>query len=125
MITKTLKPRSSAPLPLRIISESAALFVPLTVVLELEWVLRSFYEFERSDFMRVVEHLAGLPNVTLEDEPRIIQALSRYAEGLDFADALHWAGCRHCERFFTFDDRRFARRAKLLQIKPVVDVPTE
>jgi predicted nucleic acid-binding protein len=53
------------PIARRVIAESPALFVPLTVILELEWVLRAFYGFERSDFIRVVEHLMGLPNVTV------------------------------------------------------------
>ena len=45
------------PIARRIISESSQLFVPLTVILELEWVLRAFYHFEGSDFRRVIEHL--------------------------------------------------------------------
>jgi predicted nucleic-acid-binding protein len=113
------------PIARRVIAESPALFVPLTVILELEWVLRAFYGFERSDFIRVVEHLMGLPNVTVEEASRITQALSRHAEGLDFADALHWAACGNYEGFLTFDDRRFARRAARLALLPMVSVPTE
>ena len=33
------------PIARRIITESPQLFVPLTVILELEWVLRAFYHF--------------------------------------------------------------------------------
>jgi predicted nucleic-acid-binding protein len=63
------------PIAKRIITESPQLFVPLTVILELEWVLRAFYYFEASDFRRVIEHLLGLANVTVEEWPRISQAL--------------------------------------------------
>jgi hypothetical protein len=31
----------------------------------------------------------------------------------------------HCEQFLSFDDRRFARRAKKLGVKPEVVVPVD
>ncbi|MGH8547616.1 MAG: type II toxin-antitoxin system VapC family toxin, partial [Methylococcales bacterium] len=49
------------PIARRIITESLALFVALTVILELEWVLRAFYGFGSGEFVRVIEHLLGLP----------------------------------------------------------------
>ena len=113
------------PIARRIMIESPQLFVPLTVILELEWVLRAFYHFETSDFCRVVEHLLGLANLTVEEWPRVTQALALQAEGLDFADALHLTACSHCESFYSFDDRRFARRAARLPLTPPVFVPTE
>ena len=42
------------PIARRILTESEQIFVPLTVILELEWVLRAFYRFDASDFRRVV-----------------------------------------------------------------------
>lgn len=113
------------PIARRIITESPQLFVPLTVILELEWVLRAFYYFDANDFCRVIEHLLGLANVTVEEWPRVSQALALQAEGLDFADALHLTACSHCESFYSFDDRRFARRAAGLSLTPLVIVPTE
>ncbi|ASF45469.1 type II toxin-antitoxin system VapC family toxin [Methylovulum psychrotolerans] len=113
------------PIARRIMTESPQLFVPLTVILELEWVLRAFYGFGQSDFRHVIEHLLGLANVTVEEWPRVSQALALQAEGLDFADALHLTACRHCESFYSFDDRRFARRAARLAVTPSVFVPTE
>jgi len=54
------------PIARKVFEPSAAIFVPMTVVLELEWVLRAFYGFAARDFARVIEHLAGLPHVTIE-----------------------------------------------------------
>lgn len=34
------------PVARRVVVESPAIFVPLTVILELEWVMRGFYEVE-------------------------------------------------------------------------------
>ena len=114
-----------SPIARRILIDSKQLFVPLTVILELEWVLRAFYRFQASDFRRVVEHLLGLANVQVEEWSRVTQALALQAEGLDFADALHLTACEHCERFYSFDDRRFARRAARLPLKLQVVVPME
>ena len=113
------------PIARRILTESEQIFVPLTVILELEWVLRAFYSFEAGDFRRVVEHLLGLANVNVEEWPRVAQALVLQAEGLDFADALHLTACNQCQTFYSFDDRKFARRAARLTISPPVFVPME
>ena len=111
------------PIARRILSESPHVFVPLTVILELEWVLRAFYGFAAEDFVRVVKHLLGLVNVSVEEWSRISDALVWHAEGLDFADALHLLASSHCTEFMSFDDRRFARRAKRLGVRPAVAVP--
>ena len=75
----------------KIFEEAGALFVPVTVVLELEWVLRAFYGFSKAQFAKVVRHLAGLPHVTLDSAPIVLAALQDHSDGLDFADALHLA----------------------------------
>lgn len=112
------------PIARRVLSEEPAVFVPVTVLLELEWVLRAFYRFGTDAFIGVVGHLAGLPNVTLEDQPQVLAALDLHRQALDFADALHLVRSDHCERLLTFDDRRFARRAARLGLSPQVAVPS-
>lgn len=111
------------PIARRLLTESAQVFVPLTVVLELEWVLRAFYGFAADDFVRVVRHLLGLPNVQVEEWSRIADALDHHSRGLDFADALHLLSSGHCAEFMTFDNPRFARRATRLSLVPSVVVP--
>jgi predicted nucleic-acid-binding protein len=113
------------PIARRIMTESPSLFVPITVILELEWVLRAFYRFDPAQIVCVFEHLLGLKHVITEEAERVIAALPLAAEGMDFADALHLAGSGHCEALYTFDDRRFARRARrLTDVIPVL-VPTD
>ena len=48
--------------------------------------------------------------------------LSNCDAGIDFADALHHASYRSCDNVATFDDRKFARRAKKLGLAPAVMV---
>ena len=111
------------PIARRVLTESSSLFVPTTVVLELEWVLRAFYGFGSAEFSRVIQHLIGLPNVHVEDWGAIHSALEWHLHGLDFADALHLASSEHCTEFLTFDDKRFARKANRLASRPKVKVP--
>ena len=111
------------PIAQRVLTESARVYVPLTVILELEWVLRAFYGFAAEDFVRVVKHLLGLPNVNVQEWSQVSDALVWHTDGLDFADALHLLASKHCTEFLTFDDKRFARRAVRIGIQPPVVVP--
>lgn len=55
---------------------------------------------------------------------RVVERAIAGAEaGLDFADALHHAAYRDCTAVVTFDDRRSARRARRLAMRPAVIVP--
>lgn len=112
-----------APLARRVMLESAALFVPLTVILEFEWVMRGFYEQPPEVFCQTIEHLLGMPHVTVERWEAVKDALDWHRQGLDFADALHLMCSSHCERFMSFDDKRFGRRAKRLGAAPEVALP--
>jgi predicted nucleic-acid-binding protein len=108
------------PLARQVMVESPSVFVPLTVILEFEWVMRGFYEAEPAAFCGAVEHLLGMPHVTVEHWHAVKDALDLHLRGLDFADALHWAGSVACEQLITFDDRGFVRRARRLELKPEV-----
>lgn len=108
------------PLARRVMIESRAVFVPLTVILEFEWVVRGFYEAAPESFRRAVEHLLGMPHVTVERWEAVKDALELHRRGLDFADALHWTCSAGCERLVSFDDRGFVRRARRPGLKPEV-----
>ena len=86
------------------------IFIPRTVLLETEWVLRSVYDFAAEQIIPALRALAGLPGVTLEDPRTVAQALDWAETGMDFADAPHLAASAGCEGFLTFD-RRSARSA--------------
>lgn len=99
-------------------------FIPKTVVLELEWVLRYVAEQSESKVIECLAHLIALPGITVEDRDEIEAALTHCRNAIDFADALHLAASSACSELLTFDDRGYARRAKKLRLKPAVLVPT-
>ncbi|MFT3820918.1 MAG: type II toxin-antitoxin system VapC family toxin [Rubrivivax sp.] len=108
----------------RLIESGQALMVGKTVVLELEWVLRGYYRFSQPEVATVLRHLLAQPHVTVEDRGAVEQALSNSDAGIDFADALHHASYKACASVATFDDRKFARRARKLGMTPAVTVPS-
>ncbi len=96
-------------------------FVSVTVLLELEWVMRGFYELPSKDISRVLRALAGIEQVTLEDRGAVLAAVDAFDKGLDFADALHLARSSRASGFATFD-QRLAKRAKRLALTPTVEL---
>jgi len=98
-------------------------FVPKTVILELEWVLRYVADQPDAKVIECLAHLIALPGVTIEDRDEIETALGHCRNGIDFADALHLSASKASTELLTFDDRGYARRAKRLRLKPQVLVP--
>ena len=93
-------------------------FVPVTVILETEWVMRSGYGFTPAHIAAGLRRLGGLPGVTVEEPGEVAQALEWLELGMDFADALHLARTTRCDAFVTFD-RKFAERAQAVDAPPV------
>lgn len=108
----------------QLIESGQDLFLPKTVALELEWVLRGYYGFAVEQVLQVLEQLLHHPCLQLEDRPGLEQAVAGLRSGLDFADALHHASCRGCEAIASFDDRGFARLIRQLNLPPRVMIPT-
>ena len=95
------EPRQTA--QARHLFETESVFLPKTVLLESEWVLRRLYRQDRAAVSRALEALISLPHVQCEDEPIVRQALGWSRDRMDFADALHLASSRLATRFATFD----------------------
>ena len=94
----------------RALLESVDCFIPDSVLLEAEWVLRSGYGATREQIHAEFLTILGLDKVIVSDPVRLESVLAWYADGLDFADAMHLAHSQHASSFVTFD-RQFIRRA--------------
>jgi predicted nucleic-acid-binding protein len=84
-------------------------FVSKTVLLELEWVLRYSYGFERANIASALALLLDMKDTVFEDVQAIREAVRLYFEGNDFGDALHLASSFACDDLVTFD-KAFAKR---------------
>ncbi|MBL8225459.1 MAG: type II toxin-antitoxin system VapC family toxin [Chromatiales bacterium] len=97
---------------------TAEVFIPDTVVLEAEWVLRAAYSLAPAAVCHALRRVFGLPNVHLADARRVAQALAWHESGLDFADAFHLVLSQGQTSFRTFDGA-LVTRAKGLGDCPV------
>jgi len=84
------------------------LFVPSSVALELEWVLRSRYQFDKATVLGTFHALLETQELEFQDEAALEQALHLYRQGTaEFADCLHTGMCSLALRtpLLTFDDK--------------------
>jgi predicted nucleic-acid-binding protein len=90
----------------RCVAEGSTLFVPVTVVLELEWVLRSSYGFGKDDVLKTLSSLFSAAELSFESERALEVALQLFRKGsADFADNLHVALATQADEqpLWTFD----------------------
>ena len=74
------------------VSEQLTLFVPVTVTLELEWVLRSSFEFSKEETIGALSDLFSAAELSFESERALEVALDLYrSKTADFADCVHIA----------------------------------
>lgn len=91
---------------------------PLTVLLELVWVLES-NDCTPAAIRQGVGLLLNLPNFTLPQADIVSAALDAYGEGLDFADALHLGLSSGVEALLTFDKALVKKASKTAYSVPV------
>lgn len=94
-----------------------SILIPKTVLLETEWVLRYSYELPSTVIVAAFRKVLGLPQVTAEDGAALVEALARYGESMDFADALHLACVRKADEFATFDIRLKKRAGRWAKVR--------
>lgn len=96
------------------------IFIPVTVILELEWVLRSRYGFAPKRVAQALELVASLANVVVGERQAVLAATGKVEQGWDFADALHHALSEGCEDFVTLDADLARRAARTVKLAPSV-----
>lgn len=92
----------------RCVNSGQTIFVPVTVVLELEWVLRSNFEFAKDDVVQVLASLFSAMELAFESERALEVALQLFRDSAaDFADCVHVALALQAgeQPLWTFDKR--------------------
>lgn len=97
--------------------------IPLTVILEFEWVLRSVYKFKTTAICQALDALLGLRNVAVQNEDVVADALEALRNGVPFADAIHLLTVEKADELLTFDVS-FKRRASRIAHAIPVRIPT-
>ena len=89
-------------------SAKQELFIPLTVVLELLWVLESVYNISRNEILDSISEMLLMPILKFEGLPALQQfILSAQESKYDLSDLLiaHNAKNSGCEKILTFDKK--------------------
>ena len=91
------------------IGQGVRLFVTTTVMLELEWVLRSRYRYNKPQVLAAMNALLDVTELEFQTEPALEQALWLFKQtgSRDFADCLHIALVSQISQgpLLTFDER--------------------
>jgi predicted nucleic-acid-binding protein len=106
----------------RLVFSRDTVFIPKSVLVEFEWVMRGVYHQSRTAIASAIETILGTANVEVEDAPVVARAVDWFRQGLDLADAVHLASSGHVDWFVTFD-AAMRRRSRGLDTKPAVIAP--
>jgi predicted nucleic-acid-binding protein len=94
---------------------------PVTVFLELAWVLESC-GCARDEIAGAIRLIFGMDNFTIQDLDILVSALQWYENDMDFADSLHLAMSAGCSEFKTFD-KALVKASKKLATIPSAKFP--
>jgi predicted nucleic acid-binding protein len=104
-----------------LLAANEEVFVPVTVLLELAWVLR-IRDATRKEIVNSLRAILAMPQVKSQHPEAVRRALAWVEQGVDVADAFHLALSDKATTFFTFD-ATLARRATKLGVRPSVLAP--
>lgn len=97
------------------------LFIPVTVLLELAWVLAA-RDATRAEITSALRKIIGLPRAHAQHPEAVRRALDWMDAGLDIADAFHLTLSERTDKFLSFD-ANLSRRAARLGARPAVAAP--
>ena len=95
---------------IRALMARETLFVSLTVLLEVGWVLASRYRLPRAAVAQALTSIEALEGVHVARRDLVGWAIERYRSGADWADMVHIVGASKVGSFATLD-RDLHRRA--------------
>jgi predicted nucleic-acid-binding protein len=96
----------------RLLAGRELIDVPLSVWLELVWVLQ-INDCGKPEIIKGLRHIIGLSSIRPRALDVFLYALRWYEEGMDFGDALHLAMSAGNERFASFDKAMTKMAAKI------------
>lgn len=105
----------------KLLASGSRFWVPITVMFEIAWVLRS-HGADADAVALGLRTILGLATVTVQERDAMVRALAWHQHGMGIADALHLALAHHSEQFTTFD-KDFIKLAKRIGAQPVVSLP--
>jgi len=108
-----------SPVALAIITDNAC-FVSKAALMEIVFTLESVYRKSRDEIVTALRTIFGLTTVTVESQSVTAHAITWYAAGMDFGDAMILASSTGSDKVASFD-RDFQRLAARIGATPRVE----
>ncbi len=86
--------------------DEATLVTSVAVIMEIVWVLSSFYQYSKAEVQDIVAPIIDMPAVYVPESRRLKEALSLHAEyNIDFIDAYNYCAAKkeECETIYSYD----------------------
>ena len=80
-------------------------WISLTVILEIDWVLKSYYRLVAAERAEYISGFLLNRKITAEDKACLFWAIERMRDGADFADMIHIVASRGKDAFVSFEKR--------------------
>ncbi len=108
-----------SPVALAILTNNAC-FISKAALMEMVFTLESVYRKNRDEIVTALRTLFGLTTVTIEAQSVTAHAITWYAQGMDFGDAMILASSGGADKVASFD-RDFQRLVTRIGALPRVE----
>ena len=101
-----------------LLKKNATFFVPDLVLVEVDWVLSTLYQWTPDEVAEAFGRLLTVHNLIFEDEGRIRGALRALRQGADLSDELIVDRCRDmgCKSLSSFDKGMLKRHREFVVV---------
>jgi predicted nucleic-acid-binding protein len=106
----------------RALAASSPVTIPVSVILETEWALRSAYDVRRPQMLTFLRAAVRAGTRPAPEADMLDRAVTWFEKGMDFADALHLASSGKATSFASFDVQ-MGKIARSLRTTPPVTLP--
>lgn len=97
--------------------KAKVLFVPQIVQVELVWVLDTAYKLDKSDIVRILQHIQSNEAFHLQNEAEFSEALQLFqANNVDFSDSLILTESKRVNCDVVTFDKKFSRLPNVKQL---------
>lgn len=82
-----------------------SVYIPLTVLIELAWLLTRSYRFTRTMLNDAMRAILNVETIAVASENGVRWAIDRHADGADLPDMLHLVASYGADAFLSFEKR--------------------
>ena len=105
---------------LKLLEKTTNLITSWTIIAEVEWILRSFYKYTKSDIISVLQSILSFSGLKINNRPQLLLALSYFQQhNIDWVDCLNIGFCQKesINKIYSYD-KHFNKLKPLTRLEP-------